>query len=202
MFAYAGADCVIRHVVTSLIQAPQWSSYPFTIICTSISDGVISILLFPLCWEWTAAGVAWYGSTQNNTRVTCSQWFTLKSQDGYVWWEEPRLRKVWWDSLGSWYPGCCCSWTRLWPPAWEIHASLQSMWGGPCKRSAPFALWKPPISSVEHEQPMHRSAHTGTLLQRLLVCWLLTVPDIPDLLQWNFCSSLLQKGVTFCYFPV
>lgn len=106
--------------------------------------------------------------------------------------------ETWRGQPGELVPGL----TRLWPPVWEIHTSLQSVWDGPCKQSAPFALWKPHISPVEHEQPMHSSAHLGALLQLLLVCWLLTVPDIPDLLQWNLCFSLLQKGVTFYYFPI
>lgn len=72
----------------------------------------------------------------------------LKSQDGYFWWEESGMLKAWWNSLGSWCLGCCCTWTRLWPAVWKIHASLQSVWDGPWKQSAPLALWKPPISPV------------------------------------------------------
>lgn len=55
---------------------------------------------------------------------------------------------------------------------------------------------------AEHDQPMLGSAHPGALLQPLPACQFLAVPDIPALLQWHLCPSLLQKGVAFYSFPI
>lgn len=45
----------------------------------------------------------------NYPRVSCSKWFVLKSQHGYVWWEEPGMLKAWeaaaWTTAGA-GPGC------------------------------------------------------------------------------------------------
>lgn len=160
----------------------------------------ISTLLFPLCWEWAAAGVAnslrRYGSAGK-----LPQGFMLK----VVCVEESArvclvrgTRDA--EGLRSCCLDYCWSWTRLWPPAWENHTSLWSVWDSPCKQSA---LWKPlfhPCSPGGQEKLVLGSVHPGTSLQQLPACQLLTVPDIPDLLQWHRCPSLLQKGLLFTVF--
>lgn len=132
----------------------------------------------------------------NYPRVSCSKWFVLKSQHGCVWWEEPGMLKAWeaaaWTTAGA-GPGCDLQHGR-------ITLAFGLCGDSPCKQSA---LWKPlfhPCSPGGQEKLVLGSVHPGTSLQQLPACQLLTVPDIPDLLQWHRCPSLLQKGLLFTVF--
>lgn len=145
----------------------------------------------PLCWEWTATGVASSlkrCSSIGKEHQGCSQQF---KESGMSTFGAERKQGCWQHggSLGSWclvassmgdtHQSSVCV-------GWPMRAPCSS-----CSVGPPFVLCCP----TEHEQPV-----LGSAQQWLPVCQLLTVPDICDDCSGIFALPYYRKGSPFTIF--